>query len=69
MSDQRSEAYHSYLLRVWREDIHEEVVWRASLHCVQNSVWTPFATLPDLFAYLLTQTELESLADQGRNAK
>ena len=48
----KHEAYQSYLLRIWQEDVGGEPVWRASLEHAQTSELRHFANLRDLVRYL-----------------
>lgn len=47
----------SYLLRLWSTDAAGRQVWRASLEDVQTSERLGFATLEQLFVFLMQQTE------------
>jgi hypothetical protein len=47
----------SYLLRLWPTDATGRQVWRASLEHVQTSERLGFATLEQLFVFLMQQTE------------
>ena len=49
---QQQEAYQSYLLRMWQEDIDGEPVWRASLEHAQTAELRHFANAKDLLRYL-----------------
>jgi len=46
--------YVSYLLRMWRDD--EKSLWRASLESPGTREFKTFATLGELFDFLLGQT-------------
>lgn len=51
------QCYHSYLLRFWRVDTDHKPAWRASLEDPHTHQLSYFASLPDLFDYLLKQTD------------
>lgn len=48
-------TYLSYLLRLWREESDEKIVWRASLESVQTGERRHFVDEDHLFAYLVQQ--------------
>jgi hypothetical protein len=48
---------HSYLLRLWQTGSVEQQVWRASLEHVPTGERLGFATLEQLFVFLIQQTE------------
>lgn len=50
-------SYLSYLLRLWREERGEKIVWRASLESVQTGERCSFGTIDDLFHFLREQAE------------
>jgi hypothetical protein len=50
-----SRLYHSYLLRLWQEQPDGE--WRSSLQDTKTQECVAFATLSELFAYLIQETE------------
>ena len=45
-------TYLSYLLRLWREERDDEIVWRASLESVQTGERRHFADVDQLYAHL-----------------
>ncbi|MCB9149030.1 MAG: hypothetical protein H6641_09740 [Caldilineaceae bacterium] len=51
-----TESYHAYLLRIWREQHNEKIIWRASLEEAQSGQMHGFGSLRELFAFLETQT-------------
>ena len=51
-------GYQSYLLRLWQTRDGERVVWRASLEIPGSRERYGFASLSDLFEFLLAQTAL-----------
>ncbi len=54
-------TYLSYLLRLWREERGEKIVWRASLESVQTGEKRSFGTIDDLFRFLREQTETSAI--------
>ena len=52
----------SYLLRLWPADSAGQLVWRASLENAQTGERLGFATLEQLFVFLMQQTEQTSEA-------
>ncbi len=55
--------YHSYLVRIWREE--PEMPWRASAQCVQTGETHRFATVEALFAFLTEQTGEQGAGSRG----
>lgn len=55
----------SYLLRLWPAGVTGQVVWRASLENVQTGERLGFATLEQLFVFLMQQTEQTSEASDA----
>ncbi len=51
--------YLSYLLRVWRVEVRDQTVWRASLECPHTGEQLGFADLEALCRYLKVQTQQE----------
>ena len=51
--------YLSYLLRVWRVEVREQTIWRASLECAHTSEQLGFADLEVLCRYLRAETQQE----------
>jgi len=51
--------YHAYLLRIWQTKLTAtgQIIWRASLEDPRTGDRLGFATLEQLFAYLIEQTE------------
>jgi hypothetical protein len=49
------QSYHSYLLRIWRENGRGTSAWRASLQSVQNQQMIRFRTLAELCDYLIKE--------------
>jgi hypothetical protein len=47
----------SYLLRLWQTGTGEQQIWRASLEHVPTGERLGFATLEQLFVFLMQQTE------------
>ena len=54
------QRYLSYLLRLWQTSDGEQQIWRASLESPGTGERRGFASLADLFDFLLTQTESRS---------
>ncbi len=50
----RTQNYHSYLVRLWRD--HPHAPWRATAQCVQTGVTHHFVDLAALNGFLQTQT-------------
>lgn len=48
--------YYSFLLRLWKTDDADAVIWRASLERPGTREHRGFASLEALFAYLREQT-------------
>jgi hypothetical protein len=55
MPNNRSDEYHSYLLRLWRGSPYGG--WCASLHCTRTGEWLNFSDIASLLAFIKTQTE------------
>jgi hypothetical protein len=51
--------YLSYLLRVWRVEVREGTIWRASLECTSTREQLGFADLEALSRYLQAETARE----------
>jgi hypothetical protein len=51
--------YLSYLLRVWRVEVREQTLWRASLECPHTGEQLGFADLEALYRYLRAETQQE----------
>ena len=47
----------SYILRLWRVDLSKPAVWRASLENPETGQRIGFASLEQLFAYLMDLVE------------
>ena len=60
MKNRETEDYHSYLLRLWREQNSRGVAWRASVECIQNAEWHGFANIEELFEFLRREAQPES---------
>ena len=61
--------YQSYLLRLWRSGTGRDALWLASLESPMTGERRGFATLNDLFAFLIdltTESTGESGADQDK---
>jgi hypothetical protein len=52
----READYLSYVLRLWQAREDGEISWRASLQTVPSGERQGFASLEELFDYLLRQT-------------
>lgn len=52
-----SHRYHSYLLRIWREESAVVTDWRVSLTRVDDSEQLGFPTLEAAFRFLRGQTQ------------
>jgi hypothetical protein len=44
--------YQSYLLRMWRANLGESAIWRASLEDTRTGQWHSFADLEATFRFL-----------------
>jgi hypothetical protein len=55
--NQHSPIYCSYLLRLWCAGQVERGSWRASLENSHTREWIGFASLEELFAFLIEQVE------------
>ncbi len=53
------QRYLSYLLRLWQTSDGEDQVWRASLETPGTGERRGFASLEDVFDFLLAQTQDE----------
>lgn len=53
--EQTPPLYHSFLLRVWRED--SDTGWRVFLKDVQTGQEVTFNDMESMFVFLLDQTE------------
>jgi hypothetical protein len=51
--------YLSYLLRVWRVEVKERTIWRASLECPHTGERLGFAGLEALCRHLRAETQQE----------
>lgn len=58
--------YQSYILRIWQEQPGGD--WRSSLTDTRTQECTAFATLTELFAYLIMTTEDLSVKPQSIHA-
>ena len=58
----RGPAYQSYLLRLWPASDESQTVWRASLDSSRTGERTGFASLGELFDFLLQQTGVSPTA-------
>jgi hypothetical protein len=56
--DTPQRTYLSYMLRLWRDDSGEKIVWRASLESVQTGERRHFVDEDHLFADLAQQLGL-----------
>ena len=70
MSHERTGAgeardYAAYLLRLWREGSGESTRWRASLQDPHSGERQGFASLDELFEYLLFQTGAVTDVDEN----
>ena len=54
------QRYLSYLLRLWQTSDGEKQIWRASLESPGTGERRGFASLADLFDFLLAQAESQS---------
>jgi hypothetical protein len=61
-TDQPMQPIHncSYILRLWRVDASEAADWRASLEIPETGKRMGFASLEQLFAYLMDLSESNS---------
>ena len=63
MNDDKQAAYHSYLLRLWREGSQDS--WRASLQSTATGQLHHFGDLDRLWAFIQRQLIAEGEAEQG----
>ena len=66
MSNQRTPSF-SYLLRLWPTHAAGQQVWRASLESAQTGERLGFATLEQLFVFLMQQTEQDGQGPDTRS--
>jgi len=66
MSNQQTTSL-SYLLRLWPTDAAGRQAWRASLENAQTGERLGFATLEQLFVFLMQQTEHNGEASDRRS--
>jgi steroid delta-isomerase-like uncharacterized protein len=59
MNSQDSSLYHSYLLRLWRDSPHSP--WRASLQSAATEAMQHFATVDELWSFLMAQMNVEDM--------
>jgi hypothetical protein len=52
-------GYLSYLLRIWRVEVRQRALWRASLECPHTGEKLGFADLEALHRYLQRETQQE----------
>lgn len=63
MNIQDTSTYQSYLLRLWRDT--PQSVWRASLQSAATEELQHFATMADLWAFLMVQMAREEENREG----
>jgi hypothetical protein len=63
--DQRDLNHQTYLLRLWRAELGQPAVWRASLENTQTGERFGFAMLEQLFVFLMEQVEGADQATRG----
>ena len=51
----KTQPYHSYILRIWRENGADGPAWRASLQSVQSQETVRFRSLAELCNFLLKE--------------
>jgi hypothetical protein len=59
----RSDAYHSYMQRLWRTHCNGKWQWRASLESPHTGERQLFASLGQLFTFLRERCESEVLGN------
>jgi len=59
--DQKWKRRRSYLLRMWRTDEHGNRNWQASLEIPETGERIGFASLEELFTYLMDLTTTDDL--------
>lgn len=69
MMSNRRKGYVAYLLRLWQVGEGENAWWRASLETPQTAERRGFASLDDLFEYLLARTGAVSEPRARENKK
>lgn len=65
-NDPNPKQYRSYLLRLWRTETLD-ACWRASLEDPRTSLRIGFATMEELFAYLMEQVERDAKNLKGED--
>ncbi len=63
--DQQHENSHSYILLLWRADEREASNWHASLEDTSTGERFGFASLEQLFVFLMEQSEKDSSKSSG----
>lgn len=53
--------HRSYLLRLWRTGDPDDARWQASIVTLRNGKRLGFASLEELFTYLMDQTNYETI--------
>lgn len=61
--------YLSYLLRLWQTSDGTKQIWRASLESPGTGERRGFASLEDLFDFLLAQTGLQGEQNHGGDTR
>ena len=65
--DKQQTTSRSYLVRLWATGAAHQQVWRASLEDVQSGQRRGFATLEQLFVFLMEQTEQSGKAADAQS--
>jgi len=64
MDPQKTDAYHSYLLRLWQERMAGQPIWRASLQSTKTGRRYTFLSLDNLIAFLYDRTNQSATKNQ-----
>jgi hypothetical protein len=65
-TDEESNVYHAYLLRLWRVQSQGQTQWRASLESPHTGERQSFSSLEQLFAFLSERCEGQPPGDDWR---
>ncbi|WP_152966205.1 hypothetical protein [Ornatilinea apprima] len=65
-TSEERDAYHAFLLRLWRTQSQGKTQWRASLESPHTGERQSFASLEQLFAFLSERCEGQPPEDDWR---